>query len=1072
MIVRDEAHVVAETLDSVAPHIDYWVIVDTGSADGTQELIREHMAGLGIPGELHERPWRDFGQNRTEALELCRGKSDYAWVVDADDLVSGDLDLTGLVADSYLLRYGPGFRYWRKQLFRDGLRWRYEGVVHEYPACDDVVSEARLEGEYWIESRRLGARSQDPDKYERDARLLLAALARDPYDARSAFYLAQSLWDAGDIEGALEWYSRRAEMAGWDEERFYALHRRGECLERLDEPWPRARDAYLEAYEARPTRAEPLTAIARHHRLNDEWAQGHLFASRASELPDPAGESLFVDTDVYRWRARDERSICAHYLGRHAEALDLCSELLAGPDLPEGERERVLGNRDTAVERVREERAAYPEEIVAKLAARASVPSAEPPEITLTITSCRRLALFERTVNSFLRCCDDVERIGRFVCVDNGSSEADVERMRSLYPFFELVLTDPESEGHAGSMNRILGLVESPFWLHLEDDWEFFARGRQLERARAILADDPAIAQVAFNRSYGETLANRALVGGSVRHTADGRRYRLHEHVDRAGSEWQEYLSSLPAGALTNAYWPHFTLRPSLMRAKPLQELGEFRGDAGHFELEFADRFAAAGHRTAFFDEVNCLHIGRLTSEGPGEGAPSAYELVRDGRHPARPDPEPTGPGLDPAVEIRVINLDRRPDRWQAFGERLTAAAGGAFAARCERFPAVDGTALELTEEIRHLFRGNNFSFRRGIVGTALSHLSLWRELAAAGSGTWLVLEDDARPCEAFEARLAPLVARPAADTGEAAALSDNPAGEEGFDMVLLGHLTWEIAPAPIVASGDPHPQLRPMPWEEFAGGTFAYLLSARGAQRLVAITERDGIQNGIDTFVGLHGDELLALACVPALATADFVTAGSDLDSDIQHDQEPVAAGEEPAAHPAGAPRLSRLIPGAIAGELVLHLDPPWPPVAVAITADGDGTGLRLLVRTSDEGSGDGATALDYAVSLDEALRVVEVEPLADAADLPGAHGIDVDGGRLVVEDTGEGGLRFAVRNGADAATAASPAFTITGEGEERAFGLARRGEQLVIVFGVDGLWAGLAVVDEDEVLGLLEPC
>ena len=31
MIVRDEAHVVRETLDSVWPYIDYWVIVDTGS---------------------------------------------------------------------------------------------------------------------------------------------------------------------------------------------------------------------------------------------------------------------------------------------------------------------------------------------------------------------------------------------------------------------------------------------------------------------------------------------------------------------------------------------------------------------------------------------------------------------------------------------------------------------------------------------------------------------------------------------------------------------------------------------------------------------------------------------------------------------------------------------------------------------------------------------------------------------------------------------------------------------------------------------------------------------------------
>src|SRR5215813_94463 len=87
MIVRNEAHIVGEVLDAVAPYISSWVIVDTGSDDGTQEMIRRHMAGLGIQGELHERPWRDFGHNRSEALALAQGRGDYVWVIDADDMV-------------------------------------------------------------------------------------------------------------------------------------------------------------------------------------------------------------------------------------------------------------------------------------------------------------------------------------------------------------------------------------------------------------------------------------------------------------------------------------------------------------------------------------------------------------------------------------------------------------------------------------------------------------------------------------------------------------------------------------------------------------------------------------------------------------------------------------------------------------------------------------------------------------------------------------------------------------------------------------------------------------------------
>src|ERR1700733_3920461 len=43
MIVKDESRIIKRCLDSVKPFIDYWVIVDTGSKDGTQKIIKKHM---------------------------------------------------------------------------------------------------------------------------------------------------------------------------------------------------------------------------------------------------------------------------------------------------------------------------------------------------------------------------------------------------------------------------------------------------------------------------------------------------------------------------------------------------------------------------------------------------------------------------------------------------------------------------------------------------------------------------------------------------------------------------------------------------------------------------------------------------------------------------------------------------------------------------------------------------------------------------------------------------------------------------------------------------------------------
>jgi glycosyltransferase involved in cell wall biosynthesis len=87
MIVKDEAHIIHESLKATLPLIDTYCIVDTGSVDDTIQKIRDFYSDKGISGEIHERPWKNFGHNRSEALKLCDGKMDYILVIDADDLM-------------------------------------------------------------------------------------------------------------------------------------------------------------------------------------------------------------------------------------------------------------------------------------------------------------------------------------------------------------------------------------------------------------------------------------------------------------------------------------------------------------------------------------------------------------------------------------------------------------------------------------------------------------------------------------------------------------------------------------------------------------------------------------------------------------------------------------------------------------------------------------------------------------------------------------------------------------------------------------------------------------------------
>lgn len=350
MIVRNEAPVIGRCLESVQPLIDDWLIVDTGSTDGTQNLVRERLRGL--PGELVERPWVDFAHNRTEALGLARSRSDYVLTIDADEILERDAGFTlpHLTCDSYDLEvvYG-GTRYARKQIVRSALPWRYEGVVHEYIRCDHAGSAGLLPGLRTV-PRRDGARSRDPLTYRRDALALEHALLDDPGNARSVFYLAQSYRDAGDLELAVRHYRRRAEMGGWAEEVWCSKYQFARLQQHLERPWPEVMASYLDAHQHSPDRAEPLYRIAMHYQRQREHHLAYLFFARAMQIPPPPLGRLFVEQEVYELHLPLEYAVACYYVGRHAEAIATNDALLALGKVPEAVVSLVERNRRFSVE--------------------------------------------------------------------------------------------------------------------------------------------------------------------------------------------------------------------------------------------------------------------------------------------------------------------------------------------------------------------------------------------------------------------------------------------------------------------------------------------------------------------------------------------------------------------------------------------------------------------------------------------------------------------------------------------------------------------------------------------------
>ena len=141
MIVKNETSVIRRCLESTLPLVDYILVVDTGSTDGTQQMIRDFLAEHKIKGAVIDEPWRDFAYNRSFALERLRQVDDvdYAMIIDADDTLELDAAFdprafkAQMTHDLYdvPVRHGS-IAHHRPQLFSNRLPFSFKGVIHEY----------------------------------------------------------------------------------------------------------------------------------------------------------------------------------------------------------------------------------------------------------------------------------------------------------------------------------------------------------------------------------------------------------------------------------------------------------------------------------------------------------------------------------------------------------------------------------------------------------------------------------------------------------------------------------------------------------------------------------------------------------------------------------------------------------------------------------------------------------------------------------------------------------------------------------------------------------------------------
>lgn len=229
----------------------------------------------------------------------------------------------------------------------------------------------------------------------------------------------------------------------------------------------------------------------------------------------------------------------------------------------------------------------------------------DPARFTVILTSCGRFDLLEETIRSFVTYFS----VHQLIVAEDSGDHAGAAAIAGKFPFVDMRVNDPRL-GQMASIDKAYAGVETPFVLHLEDDWRFH-QGCNLDHVATILESSPRLSLV--------TIANRRYAmkyGRSARISETGG-LRLREFEPEAHPDWFGY-----------------SFNPSVVRIARWNELGPF-----------------ANYRT----EGELSRMAKLCGLGIAMHVPAIAEHTGDSRHV----PDPFQP-LRPRRFVQKLNRSIR----------------------------------------------------------------------------------------------------------------------------------------------------------------------------------------------------------------------------------------------------------------------------------------------------------------------------------------------------------------------------------------------------------------------------
>lgn len=558
MIVKNESENIIKLLNSCYHLINNYCICDTGSTDNTVKIIEDFFERKEIPGIVFSESFRNFSYNRNIAFTRAKEYADYILLLDADMIIEDKgFNKEDLIEDVYLINDNI-------RLIKSDCSLKIKEPVYEYfdikkPYTQDILNTINI-----IETR-------EPN-YEKNISLLNSALKKEPNNPHNIFYIANCYKNIGDFENAKKWYQRKLEEKGWNQEvfmtYFYLCQIFRNKLNLL-------KKYALEGYQMGLGRIETLYLYLDTLMGYQRYEEVYQLAKHV-KIPEKV-EGLFIQQEIYDWKMEYLMSMLYYYVEEYQKGFDISISLLRKNKLPEEEYNLVLENigfyldkqdfstnidflfnktvlSDVAfkqIDRMIRNSDEYDDFRHIPLS------FSKDNEIYGFIIANNNYKLFEKTLNSFINHCTDINLLTKMICLDNNSEEDVRLKISRKFPFLDFIYLESEEECF-NMMRKIIRKERPKYFLFLEDNWLFFKQDKYLSKMKNIL-NKKKIHQISFNQNFAKT----------------------YDEISKNTS-------------------PNFQYFPSLVLSIIFDKLDE---------KEVLTKYSDEDFKTDFFKEINCLTI-------------------------------------------------------------------------------------------------------------------------------------------------------------------------------------------------------------------------------------------------------------------------------------------------------------------------------------------------------------------------------------------------------------------------------------------------------------------------------